>query len=62
MDKDDENDAGRGSSVVPSIMLAAFLVVPTALLFVARMHEPYMDEIFHVPQVIKSFSMKHMRV
>jgi hypothetical protein len=46
MDKDDENDADRGSSLMPS---AAFLVVPTALHFVARMHESYMDEIFHVP-------------
>jgi hypothetical protein len=57
MDKD-EKDARRGSSVVPSIMLASFLVVPTALLFVARMHEPYMDEIFHVPQVIKLLTMR----
>jgi hypothetical protein len=38
-------------------MLASFLVVPTALLFVARMHEPYMDEIFHVPQVIQLLSI-----
>ena len=57
MDKD-ENDKSRGSSVVPSIMLASFLVVPTALLFVARMQEPYMDEIFHVPQVIKLLTMR----
>ena len=62
MDKDDENDADRGSTVVLSIMVAAVLVVPTVLFFVTSMDESYMDEIFHVPQVIKLFSIKHKRV
>jgi hypothetical protein len=30
---------------------AALLVAPCALLFVAKLQEPYMDEIFHIPQV-----------
>jgi hypothetical protein len=41
----------RGSSVRPTI-LAVLLVAPTALLFVNHLGEPYMDEVFHVPQVL----------
>lgn len=42
--------SGKGSIVRPT-MLAALLVAPAALLFVRHLGEPYMDEIFHVPQV-----------
>ena len=34
-----------------SFLLAAGLVLPCALLFFRELDEPYMDEIFHVPQV-----------
>ena len=42
--------SGLGSSA-QSMAAAALLVAPCALLFVAKLQEPYMDEIFHIPQV-----------
>ena len=36
-----------------SMAAVVLLVAPCVLLFVAKVQEPYMDEIFHIPQVAK---------
>ena len=44
--------AGLKGAVLSAMGLGTVLVFPTALVFMANLDAPYMDEVFHVPQVL----------